>query len=443
MQRYTVSGLVRALQQLFDAQFPEVWVEGEVVRISSPSSGHRYFDLRHEDAVLPAVVWKSQWASLTYRPKDGERVICKAKLGIYGPQGRTQLYVTRIEAVGQGDWAAEVKRRKLRLFEDGLLDPARKRPLPAFPRVVGVATSVTGAALQDFLVVSGRRYPAAKIVVANCLVQGEKAEQSMIEALDALVRHGQAEVIVLTRGGGSEKDLAAFQSELLCRAIAASRVPVLSAVGHQVDVSLVDLVADVSAPTPSAAAERLFPDAPALRQTLDGRAIAMDRAMDRALLRRRQAVEGLAGRLRTPEERIRADRARVDDLWARLHAAVVIRSRISRTRVEGGLARLDAGIVRNLALSGRSSERMEQRLQSAWKPQLPAARARLGVAVGQLEALSPLGVLSRGYAIVKGPQGLIRDADDAPVGTHLHLRLARGRLLAEVLSQAPMQESDG
>ncbi|MBN2797602.1 MAG: exodeoxyribonuclease VII large subunit [Deltaproteobacteria bacterium] len=443
MQRYTVSFLVRTLGQIFDARFPDIEVEGETARISAPASGHRYFDLRHEDATIAAVVWRTRWGGLSYQPRVGERVICRGRVGIFPRSGATQLYVTDITPAGRGDWAEELRARKARLAADGLLDPGRKRPLPAHPRVVGVATSLTGAALQDFLVVSRRRFPAARVVVAGCLVQGERAAQSVIEAVQLLERHGAVEVIVVTRGGGSEKDLVPFQDEGLCRAIAASRVPVLTAVGHQIDTSLVDLVADASAPTPSAAAERLFPDGPALAQRIDEGALGLERALGRRLALSRERVEQLRARLRSPEERLAGDARRLHELESRLEVAVVGALRVARARVEEQQLRADRAPTLRLERAQARLEGLEGRLPLAWERHPRRARAQLGAAAAGLSALSPLDVLGRGYAIVRGQRGVLTSAGQASPGEVVEVLLRHGTLSAQVLAQGAPGPTDG
>lgn len=400
MRRYTVGALNREIQALLGGRYPAVEVEGEVVQVSLPASGHAYVTLRDvpdrpgtSGGQLNCVVWADTWRRTTYRPKNGDRVVCRGKVNGYPEKGTYQLYVTAIEAAGLGALQAQIAQRIARLQADGLLDPAKKRPLPRAPRFVGVATSRTGAALADFLKVSRDRFPAARILVAPCVVQGAEAASSVIRALDLLVEDGRSEVIVVTRGGGSKEDLAPFQDEQLARAIAACPIPVVSAVGHQIDTTIADLVADAVAPTPSAAALRVLPDGPALSQRVDEAAMALEAVMRRGLLVRRRKVETLLLRNRHPRERLAAIHRRAGDL--------------------------------------------EERLRRALDRRVERAHARVRAASGRLEALSPVAVLGRGYAIVLGPSGVVTDASAVADGDRLDVRLAQGALDAVVTGRKP------
>ena len=397
MRKYTVTSLTKELDTLLYRHYPSVTVEGEVSQVSLPASGHCYLTLRDREATLACVVWKSDWQNLSFRPKRGDRVLCRGRVGVYPSQGRYQLYVRVVRPVGAGDEARKLEEIRARLEADGLLDPRRKRPLPRFPAVVGVATSLTGAALQDFLKVSRERFPGALIRVAGCKVQGPDAAGSVIRALELLFDDGRSDVVVVTRGGGSKTDLMAFNDEQLARWIATAPVPVVSAVGHEVDTSLADLVADAVAPTPSAAALLVLPDGPALAQRVDELALSLDASMSRFLANGRSSVGSLQARLRHPGQRLAAMSERRQDLSRRLM---------------------------------REMERY-----------LAAQRVRLDAAEGRIVALSPYGVLDRGYALVTGPQGLITSPDSVQPGDPLEIRLAGGELAAEVAR--PSTDGDG
>lgn len=384
---WTVKTLAVELQRSFDRFWPKVAVEGEVGQIQVPRSGHCYFQLREGDATLGGVMWRTNWQSSRFRPEVGQRVRARGKLGLY--QGRVQVYATLLEPVGEGWLQQEIKARTERLRKDGLLDPARKRPLPRHPRVVGVATSADGAAIADFLRVSRQRYPSARILVAPCKVQGPEAPASVMRALDLLIEHGGSEVIVVTRGGGSKEDLLAFMDETLARAIAASPIPVVSAVGHEIDTSLADLVADAVAPTPSAAANVVFPDRRDLVRQIgqvERRNLA---AVERLLAHRRQRVDGLSRRLRHPKERLVQGRRELVSLSGRLDRALTVH--------------------------------------------LARRRSRLGELAGRLDALSPLRVLQRGYAVARREDGsVVTDAATVQSGDRLELTLAQGTVQATV-----------
>jgi exodeoxyribonuclease VII large subunit len=390
---WSVRGLVEEIDRLVSGRYPRVVVEGEVAEIQQPRSGHVYLTLREPGGAeraetLPAVCWSSDWRRLRFHPQKGDKVRVRGRLAVYPARATLQLYVIDVVKAGDGDVARRIAERIERLRRDGLLDPARKRPLPAFPRVVGVVASPTGAALQDFLKVSRERFPAARIRVAPCLTQGPEAPTSIARALDLLLRDGQSEVVVITRGGGSGDDLAAFQDEALARAIAGYPLPTVSAVGHEVDTTIADLVADAVAPTPSAAAMRVLPDARHLARRVDDVAGRLDAAVARSLLDRRRRVEGWAARLRHPADRVRAARLRHDEALSRLFAAMERRRARDAQRVEA--------------------------------------------AVGRLDALSPLAVFRRGFSAVSGPRGLVRAADDVAEGDPIVVRTADGSFAAVV-----------
>lgn len=387
-RRFTPTSLSREIDRVLARHWPDVAVEAEVSQRHVPASGHCYFVLRDREATLSCVMWRSDFERSSFRPEVGKRVIAVGRLGLFANQSRYQLYARAVRPAGEGERAKKLEKIKARLEADGLLDPRRKRALPTAPRFVGVATSATGAALQDFLEVSRKRYPAARILLSPCTVQGPEAPTSVIRALELLAEDGRSEVMVVTRGGGAREDLAAFDDEWLARWVARAPVPVLSAVGHQVDDTILDLVADGVAPTPSAAAVAVLPDGAAWTQRVDEAAVALDGAVHRWLALRRERVEQLGRRLRSPSQRLELARIRRIELVERLGAAMARSVDRRRGRVEG--------------LEGR------------------------------LSALSPLGVLDRGYAIVRGPKGIVRDPDSVGSGDPLEIRVAGGSIDADV-----------
>ncbi len=389
IRRYTVSALSRELDRVVQRHWPSIEVQGEVSQRSTPASGHCYLVIRDQQATLSCVIWRNDWKQNKYKPVVGEKIVAVGRLGIFPGQSRYQLYARAVRRAGEGEWAKRLAAIKARLEADGLLDVRRKRALPAVPTHVGVVTSATGAALQDFLKVSRERWPATRILVAHSKVQGVDAAGSLIQALELLVEDGRSDVIVVTRGGGAREDLAAFDDEYLARWIAASPVPVVSAVGHQVDTTIADLVADVVAPTPSAAALSCLPDGAAgRRQWVQGRA-SLQQGVARVIQSRWQRLDDLRSRLRGPTQRIRLAQARRAELALRL---------------EGGMERM-------LALQ---------------KQRQNAAEARL-------RALSPLAVLDRGYAIVQSADGIVNAPQQVDAGTAIQVRVAGGSFDAEVL----------
>lgn len=393
-KRWTVGELTRYVRQLFETDYrlQDVEVEGEVSDIRMPGSGHAYFTLKDAEAQLRCVMWRSDVANQVYLPQQGDRVLVRGRMGVYDVQGQYQLYTQRIQPAGQGDLHAQFERLKAKLQAEGLFDADRKRPLPPLPRVIGVATSASTAALQDVLNVLRRRYPLAQIVLAPTVVQGDQAPPQIVAALNALNNQSDVEVILLVRGGGSLEDLWCFNDERVARAVENSRLPVISGVGHEIDFTLADFAADLRAPTPSAAAELVTPitaadlagHIEALRQQLAGH-------LQQTVDSRRRVLQEAGYQLRQA-----SPRGRIDNL---------------RQRIDG--------------LAGR--------VEQAARQQTALRRAALQGTRRALDAISPMKTLARGYAIVQGADGqVLRDADDAAPGSALHIRLYRGRLSATV-----------
>lgn len=271
----TVSAINSRARELLERGIPSLWVVGEVANWRRVSSGHCYFTLRDEHSQLPCMMWRSDARELPTDPDEGMEVYARGRVSLYEPRGRYQLVVRAIEGKGEGLWRLAFERLRRKLDSEGLLDPARRRPLPTLPQRIGVVTSRTGAALHDIVTVVRRRAPWAHLLVAHCRVQGREAALDVCRALDSLVRHGEVDVVIVARGGGSVEDLWAFNEEILARTVAMCPVPVVSAVGHEIDVTIVDLVADLRAPTPSAAGEIVVPDNRALRAEVDGLAATL------------------------------------------------------------------------------------------------------------------------------------------------------------------------
>lgn len=389
---WSVSELNSVVRGLLEAQLPELWVAGEVANWTRARSGHRYFTLKDEHAQLRCVMWQSDAARLPADPEEGMRVRAFGAPTLYEARGAYQLAVRRLEGDGEeGLWRLAFERLRERLEVEGLTDPARKRPLPRFPQCVGVVTSPTGAALHDILTVIRRRAPWTRVILRGARVQGEGASQELAEAVRILAESGRVQVLIVGRGGGSIEDLWAFNEEPLARAIAASPVPVVSAVGHEVDVTISDLVADLRAPTPSAAAEAAVQDGASLRELLR----AVRPRLARAL---RHQTERRGHRLR--EARFRAVRG---------IAAIV----------GPGRARL---------------ERSADRLGEATRALVRSRREGLGATAARIDALSPLATLRRGYAVPLGSDGsVLRRTADFADRPRFDLRVVDGRIRCEVL----------
>lgn len=409
----TVAEAVRAASRVLEHRFSSIWVEGEVSNLRVAASGHAFFTLKDDEAALPAAMWRSSMQRLRFQLEEGQCVRAFGRLGIYDRQGRFQLYVERAEPAGLGELMAQLEQLKAKLSAEGLFDVGRKRPLPARPRVIGVVTSSSGAAIHDIIKVARRRCPS-RIVLSPAVVQGDEAPASLVAALDRIQRMPQVDVVIIGRGGGSVEDLWAFNDEGLARAVAAARVPVVSAVGHEIDVTLCDLVADQRAATPSHAAELVVPDRARGAEALEDLRHRLGRALKRRVLDERGRLErlahdlGVSGRSLT----VRA-RARLLDLEGRL------RKEHPRARLARDRRRLDV---------------LRTRLEGEGKRLTRSQRLRLARAAGKLEALSPLAVLGRGYAVVTdAAQRVLTDAGQAEANDELEVRLQRGRLRTKVL----------
>jgi exodeoxyribonuclease VII large subunit len=432
---WSVGELTRALRNAIEPRFRDVWVAGEVANLRRQASGHLYFSLKDEEAVIGAVLWSSQARRLAFRLDEGQQVLARGFVEIYPPHGKYQLVVQEVEPRGAGAAALLLQQVKERLQKDGLLDPARKRRLPFLPRRVGVATSPSGAALRDFLRVLHARFPSIPVLVAPCRVQGEGAAGTVVSALRGLCRSG-VDVIVVTRGGGSQEDLAAFNDERLARAIAACPVPVVSAVGHEVDVSVADLVADVRAATPTHAAQLVAPvrdELAASLRALRGRA---ERAVLGALASRRREVRALRAELSDPQHLLSRARHRIDDLLHRAVAGARAPRGAGRQRLDALRTRLarqePRRRVREVLLRMEAATRRLGSWQAAYFRRETLRLERLGA---RLQPSNVTQLLARGFALVlSGGHVIARSADVAP-GDEVRVALADGWLDARVIGR--------
>jgi exodeoxyribonuclease VII large subunit len=438
----SVGDLVRGVARTVEGRFGMVLVEGEISNFSAPRSGHLYFTLKDAEAQLPAVMFRSAAERLKFAPHDGLVVRARGRCSIFEAQGKFQLYVDGLEPAGLGALQLAFEQLKKKLAAEGLFDPARKRPLPRWPRRIGIVTSPTGAAVRDILRIAERR-GRARFLVSPCQVQGETAAMEIVRALRRVERY--VDIVVIARGGGSAEDLAAFNDEALARAIAACKVPVVSAVGHEVDFTIADFVADVRAPTPSGAAELVVPGFEELERRLaectkrlmrDGRRILAEarlqldgelargaQALKTQLARRRRMLDGDGKRLAAlhPRARLHRDRAALDQLTRRLLAFP--EARLARERLQ--------------------LEQLTQRLRLRMAQALDGRRRTLGLAAGRLDAMSPLAVLQRGYALARRGDGhVLTDATQVGPGDTVEVKLARGRLDCRVQSVEPEGADD-
>jgi len=388
----SISQITRAIKAQLEPPFQDVWVEGEVSNFRQYGSGHCYFTLKDANAQLPSVLWRDTAAQLRFAPADGMLVFAHGRVSVYEPRGQYQLVVDRLEPSGVGALAAAFEALKAKLAAEGLFDEARKRPLPMFPFRIALVTSPSGAALHDMLKVILQRWPKAEVIIAATRVQGDGAAVEIAQALGDVNALACADIVIVGRGGGSMEDLWAFNEEIVARAIVASEIPVVSAVGHEVDFTIADFVADARAATPSHAGELVVPELRGVLQRIDALAQALPRALTMRVALARERLNRLAASwaLRYPEQRLELYRQRLDDV----HAALV--------RLGQGLA----------------SERTQ----------------RLASLASRLEGLSPLKVLARGYTVTTREQNgqVVRTALEVKTGEYLRTRLSEGSVFSKV-----------
>ncbi|KZC15329.1 exodeoxyribonuclease VII large subunit [Rhodanobacter sp. FW510-R12] len=428
----TPSSLNRLVRDLLGDALPLVWIEGELSNVVKPASGHLYFTLKDSGAQVRCAMFKPKVAALRFRPVDGMQVLLRARVGLYEPRGEFQLVAESMEPAGEGALQREFEQLKARLDAEGLFDAARKRPLPRYARRIGAITSATGAAIRDVLSVLARRWPLAEVEVLPVPVQGREAPPAIVAMLRKASNSARYDVLLLTRGGGSLEDLWAFNDETVARAIHACAVPVVSAVGHEIDFSIADFVADLRAPTPSAAAELLVPDAVAVDRHLRQLQQRLVTLQQRQLQAQSQRVDHLLARLQAqrPQARLLRDRERLQHLQHRL--AVVLREQSQRrhTRLERLHARLLAQHPHaRLPLLARRLAEQDQRLRRAIAHILERRQTTLRHIGHALHAVSPLATLERGYAILFDAHGqVLRSAQGVAADTRLRARLADGEL---------------
>jgi exodeoxyribonuclease VII large subunit len=432
----TPSSLNRLVRDLLGDVFPQVWIEGELSNVAKPASGHLYFTLKDSGAQVRCAMFKAKAGTLRFRPLDGMQVVLRAKVGLYEPRGEFQLVAEYMEPAGEGALQREFEQLKARLDAEGLFAQARKRPLPLYAKRIGVITSATGAAVRDVLSVLSRRWPLAQVEVLPVPVQGREAPPAIVAMLRKASASGRYDVLLLTRGGGSLEDLWAFNDEAVARAIHASAVPVVSAVGHEIDFSIADFVADLRAPTPSAAAELLVPDVVAVDRHLQQLRQRLLTLQQRRLQSQAQRVDHLLARLQTqrPQARLVRDRERLLHLQHRLTTVLREQDQLRH----GQLERLHARLLTQhpharLPLLAHRLAEQDLRLRRAIVHALERRQTSLRHAARALHAVSPLATLERGYAIVFDANGqVLRSSKNVAIDASLRARLADGELLLRV-----------
>jgi exodeoxyribonuclease VII large subunit len=431
---YTVSRLNAEARAVLEGSFPLLWVEGEISNLARPSSGHWYFSLKDSGAQVRCAMFRQRNQLLRFKPQDGMHVVIRARVSLYEGRGEFQLIAEHMEEAGSGALQRAFEMLKLRLQNEGLFDAARKRPLPRLPRRIGVVTSPTGAAIRDILTVLARRFPAIPVVIYPVPVQGAGAGEQIAAAIKRAGERAECDVLIVGRGGGSLEDLWAFNEEVVARAIHASPIPIVSAVGHEIDFTIADFVADMRAPTPSAAAELLSPDREEMRTQLLQQRIRLARSFQRQMRHKREQLDALQKRLKHPGRRLQEIAQRLDEMEQRLSRASHHLLRHAGSRLAALHARLErhTPLYRVQALQTRRQE-LQRRLRSAAAQHLERLNRRLAQAAHALDTVSPLATLSRGYAIVTSADGrVLRAATQTATGQQVQARLGQGRLLCRV-----------
>lgn len=442
---WSVRELVDQVCQQVERKYGDIWVEGEISNCRPAPSGHLYFTLKDAEAQLPVVLFRRQALLLRFKPEDGLHVLVRGRISVYAQRGQLQLVGETIEPVGAGSLQLAFEQLKEKLKAEGLFDAARKRPLPAFPRTVGIVTSPTGAVIRDFLNIVGRRHAALQVIVCPASVQGEQAAFEVETALAQLNASGLVDLIVIARGGGSLEDLHAFNSERVARAIVASKLPVVSAIGHETDFTIADFVADLRAPTPSAAAELITEAQHRIAERVETQSTRLERAARFQLLHARQKMDRVP--LDRAERRVVSTlhrlSQRLDDLGFRMEGAVTGLIRMRQREV----AELAADVLHHeprqmLARMREGLAVASTRMERSVERTLGRAAARAEGLDARLRSLSPLAVLDRGYALVRDANGsVIRSTSQLSPGDHLRTRVSDGEFGSTVDEIAATKKS--
>lgn len=433
---WSVRELVEQVSEQVERKYGDIWVEGEISNCRPAPSGHLYFTLKDAEAQLPVVLFRRQAVLLRFKPEDGLHVLVRGRVSVYAQRGQLQLIGETIEPVGAGSLQLAFEQLKERLKAEGLFDAARKRPLPAFPRTVGIVTSPTGAVIRDFLNVVGRRHAGLNVIVCPAAVQGEQAASEVEAALTELNASGRVDLIVVARGGGSLEDLSAFNSERVARAMVASKLPVVSAIGHETDFTIADFVADLRAPTPSAAAELITEAQHRVAERVQSQSLRLERAVRFQLLHARQKMDSVPldrAERRTVTALHRLSQ-RLDDVGFRMESSVTGLVRARQREV----AALAADVLHHepRQMLARMRERLvvsNTRMERSLERTVRRAAARVESLDARLRSLSPLAVLDRGYALVLDADGtVIRSTGQLTHGDHLRTRLSDGEFSSTV-----------
>ncbi|MDO6497664.1 exodeoxyribonuclease VII large subunit [Photobacterium sanguinicancri] len=433
---FTVSSLNAEVRLLLENEMGIVWLVGELSNLSMPVSGHWYFTLKDSRAQVKCAMFRGNNRRVTFKPANGTQVLVKARLSLYEPRGDYQLIIESMQPEGDGRLQQQFEQLKMNLAAEGLFAQSLKKPLPEQPKRVGIITSKTGAALHDILNVLQRRDPSLPVVIYPTMVQGEGSAISIAQAIGRANSRQECDVLIVGRGGGSLEDLWAFNEEIVARTIAASQIPIISAVGHEVDVTIADFVADMRAPTPSAAAELVSRDNSHQTQKISQKTQQLTHSVRQYLSDRRRHLTQLQHRLERqhPQLRLNQQSQRLDDVSRRLERAIknyIVQHRQHLNRNEHKLALHSP--VQTLKQQANRLERVESRLHDAMDRRLLTARHQLAMAAEKLETVSPLATLGRGYSITRDSKGkVIRNMDQVNHGDTIITKVANGEIQSVV-----------
>ncbi len=427
---YSVSRLNREVRSMLETGLPLIWLEGEISNLAKPGSGHLYFSLKDEAAQVRCAMFRNRNYLLGFTPKNGMQILVRARISLYEPRGEFQIVVDHMEAAGDGALRRAFDQLKQRLNAEGLFDSERKRALPAVPACVGVITSPTGAAIHDILTTLNRRYPNLQVIIYPTAVQGKMAAGQIVSALQLAERRHECDVLILARGGGSLEDLWPFNEEVVAHAIAACTLPIVSGVGHDIDFTIADFVADRRAATPTAAAELVSPDQSSLQQHLEQWMNRLHRRIQTVMQHRRQQLTSMERRLQHPGRRLQYIAQRLDEYDLRLQRAVKQKLRHEKTHMNTLNRRLWHNTpTRQIHASRQHLLTFRQRLTSNMRHQQTHQRQQLESAMRALHAVSPLATLDRGYAIISDKENkIVLEAKTLRRGEKIDARLKQGRI---------------
>jgi len=435
---FTVSRLNREVRDILEGNFPLIWLEGELSNVSRPASGHLYFSLKDASAQVSCAMFRNKNQLIRFKPEDGMQVLVRARVSVYEARGNYQLIIEHMEEAGDGALQRAFEVLKKKLASEGLFDEKFKKPLPVLPKQIGVITSPSGAAIRDILTVLKRRFPSIPVIIYPVPVQGEDAKTKIANRLKQVSERGECDVIILARGGGSLEDLWAFNEEIVVRAIFDCTIPVINAVGHEIDFTIADFVADVRAATPSMAAELATPDQQEWRQSLDYIQSRFVSVINKSLEHRKQQLDWLSKRLRHPGRYLQDVAQKLDEQEQRMKNA--IRSTIKHAVAK--ISELQAHIHRHTPLHRIRQQQQQcqslfQRMQRTQHDIIHNKQQHLTLLARALDAVSPLATLDRGYAIVnKLPENrLVRKASELKAGDQIETRLGKGRIISTVTGQ--------